>query len=84
VENQLWTIMIGGLLAIATLTLLGIFLILRDRRRDTTVEERVALIEKSPGAPPPRPARPRADWEDYELDNLPLGTVDYEPPTRRH
>ena len=84
VENQLWTLLIGGLIAIAVLTLFGIFLILRDRRRDTTVAERVALIERSPGAPPPRPARARADWEDYELDNLPLGTVDYEPPTRRH
>ena len=84
VENQTWTLMIGGLLAVATITLVGIFLILRDRRRDTTVDERIALIERSPGAPPPRPARPRADWEDYELDNLPLGTVDYEPPMRRH
>ena len=84
VENQLWTLLIGGLIAIAVLTLFGIFLILRDRRRDTTVDQRIALIERSPGALPPRPARPRADWEDYELDNLPLGTVDYEPPTRRH
>jgi hypothetical protein len=83
VESQLWTLLIGGLIAIAVLTLFGIFLILRDRRRNT-VDERIALIERSPGAPPPRPARPRADWEDYELDNLPLGTVDYEPPARRH
>jgi hypothetical protein len=83
VESQLWTLLIGGLIAIGVLTLFGIFLILRDRRRNT-VEERITLIERSPGAPPPRPARPRADWEDYELDNLPLGTVDYEPPTRRH
>jgi hypothetical protein len=83
VESQLWTLLIGGLIAIAALTLFGIFLILRDRRR-STVDERVALIERSPAAPPPRPARPRADWEDYALDDLPLGTVDYEPPTRRH
>lgn len=83
VENQLWTLLIGGLIAIGVLTLFGIFLILRDRRRNT-VDERIALIERSPSAPPPRPARPRADWEDYELDDLPLGTVDYEPPTRRH
>lgn len=83
VENQLWTLLIVGLIAIAVLTLFGIFLILRDRRRNT-VDERIALIQKSPWTPPPRPARPRADWEDYELDNLPLGTVDYEPPTRRH
>jgi len=84
VESQLWTILIGGLVAIAALTLFGIFLILRDRRRRNTVDERVALIAASPRPPAPRPDRPRADWEDYELDNLPLGTVDYEPPTRRH
>jgi hypothetical protein len=84
VEDQLWTLLIVGLIAIGVLTLFGIFFILRERRRDTTVDARIALIEKSPGAPPPRPARRRADWEDYALDNLPLGTVDYEPPTRQH
>jgi len=81
VENQLWTILIGGLIAIATLTLFGIFLILRDRRR-RTVDERIALIERSPGAPPARTARPRAEWEDYELDDQPIGTVEYQPRPR--
>jgi len=83
VENQLWTLLIVGLIAIGVLTLFGIFLILRDRRRNT-VDERIALIERSPAAPAPRPARPRADWEDYALDDLPLGTVEYEPRTRHH
>jgi hypothetical protein len=80
-ENQLWTILIGGLIGIAALTVFGIFLILRDRRR-RTVDERVALIELSSGAPPARPARPRADWEDYELDDQPIGTVEYQPRPR--
>jgi hypothetical protein len=83
VENQLWTLLIVGLIAIGVLTLFGIFLILRDRRRNT-VDERIALIERSPAAPAPRPARPRTDWEDYALDDLPLGTVEYEPRTRHH
>ncbi|HEX9893868.1 MAG TPA: hypothetical protein VGA78_08080, partial [Gemmatimonadales bacterium] len=42
VESQLWTLLIGGLIAIGVLTLFGIFLILRDRRRNT-VEERITL-----------------------------------------
>jgi hypothetical protein len=81
-ETQLWMILIGGLIGIAALTLIGIILILRERRR-TVADERLTLITESP-RPPPRPARPRADWEDYELDNLPLGTVEYEPRDRQH
>jgi hypothetical protein len=82
VEIQLWTIMLAGLVGIAALTLIGIFLILRERRR-TAAEERLALVKEEP-RPPPGPARPRAEWEDYALDDLPLGTVEYDPVDRQH
>jgi hypothetical protein len=81
-EIQLWTFLLAGLIGIAALTLIGIFLILRERRR-TVADERVALLQES-SRPAPRAARPRRDWEDYELDDLPLGTVEYEPLDRQH
>jgi hypothetical protein len=80
IEIQLWTIMLAGLVGIAALTLIGIFLILRERRRTA---ERPALVEEA-RRPPARPVRPRAEWEDYALDDLPLGTVEYEPVDRPH
>jgi hypothetical protein len=82
IEIQLWTIMLAGLVGIAALTLIGIFLILRERRR-TAVEERLALVDEA-RRPPARQVRPRAEWEDYALDDLPLGTVEYEPVDRPH
>lgn len=81
-ESQLWTILLAGLIGIAALTLIGIFLILRERRR-TVADERVALLQESPRAAARTP-RPRRDWEDYELDDLPLGTVEYEPREGLH
>jgi hypothetical protein len=84
-ERQLVTILTGGLIAIGALALIGMFALLRDRRR----RSRDARLELLPdgaatATSAPRPARtPRAPtaWErDYALDEEPIGTVEYRLP----
>jgi hypothetical protein len=84
-EQQLITILTGGLIAIGALTLIGIFALLRDRRRRAT-DARLELLPEGAAtevaAPRPSPAaRAPAAWErDFALDEEPIGTVEYRPP----
>jgi hypothetical protein len=85
-EGQLGTLLTGGLIALVALGMLGLFAMARDRRRRVS-DPRIALLppEARVVAAPssqPRP-RPRPDWEDYALENQPIGTVEYEPPPTR-
>jgi hypothetical protein len=85
-ERQLVTILIGGLIAIGALALIGMFAVLRDRRRRSR-DARLELLPEGAAtqvSAAPRPARtPRAPtaWErDYALDEEPIGTVEYQLP----
>jgi hypothetical protein len=84
-ERQVVTILTGGLIAIGALALIGVFALLRDRRR----RSRDARLEFLPqgAATAPASARPAATpraptaWErDYALDEEPIGTIEYRPP----
>jgi hypothetical protein len=83
-DRQLITIISGGLIAIGAVTLIGIFAILRDRRRKAADEGPMLLPDSSAGgaATPSRPAqRQPTTWErDFALDHEPIGTVEYQPP----
>ncbi|MGH2455875.1 MAG: hypothetical protein ACRDHD_06420 [Candidatus Limnocylindria bacterium] len=98
-QDEIWTIVAGGLVGTALLVMLAMLAILRDRRRQAT-EVRLAglppeaaaasvqteLPADAPGRTPTAaalPGRPRAEWEDYALDDQPVGTVEYEPPPPR-
>lgn len=85
-ERQLVTILIGGLIAIGALALIGIFAVLRDRRRRSR-DARLELLPQGAAtqvsaAPRPAPTpRAPAAWErDYALDEEPIGTVEYQLP----
>ena len=64
----------------------GIFAILRDRRRKEADERPRLLPGSSAGeaATPPTPAqRKPTTWErDFALDDEPIGTVEYRPPAQ--
>jgi hypothetical protein len=85
-DQQLITIISGGLIAIGAVTLIGIFAILHDRRRKSTDAIPLLLPDPSAGEtapPPPAPTPRRAPtaWErDFALDHEPIGTVEYQPP----
>jgi predicted lipid-binding transport protein (Tim44 family) len=86
-EQQLVSILTGGLIAIGALALIGMLALVRNRRRRDT-DARLALLPEAAATQPPaaadRPSpAPRAPttWErDYELDDEPIGTVEYRPP----
>jgi hypothetical protein len=85
-ERQLVTILIGGLIAIGALALIGMFAVLRDRRRRSR-DARLELLPEGAAthvSAAPRPAStPRAPtaWErDFALDEEPIGTVEYQLP----
>jgi hypothetical protein len=91
-DQQLVTIITGGLIAIGALTMLGIFALLRERHRRAT-ETRLRLLPDSSittqaggteaATPPPPLASRGTTWErDYALDEQPIGTVEYRPPPR--
>lgn len=91
VEGQLTSFLTGGVAAIGLLAAVGFAAIYADRRRN-----RQAGGGGGGGAasPPPGPfptstastkagrQRPRAGWEDYALDDEPIGTIEYEPPSQ--
>ena len=84
-DRQLITIISGGLIAIGAVTLIGIFAILRDRRRKSTDAIPLLLPDPTAGEAPPPPAarapRQPTAWErDFALDHEPIGTVEYQPP----
>jgi len=88
-DQQLVTILVGGLIAIGALTLIGFLALLRDRRR-RTADARLELLpegaREAAAAPPAAPAaappaRAPTMWErDFALDQEPIGTVEYSPP----
>jgi hypothetical protein len=80
------TILTGGLIAIGTLALLGMFVLLRDRRRRNR-DRRLDLLPQGAATPISTAARPTptprapAAWErDYALAEEPIGTVEYQLP----
>jgi hypothetical protein len=87
-ERQLVTILTGGLVAIGALALIGVFALLRDRRRrnrDTRLDllpEGAATPGSTAARPTPTPRAPAAWERDYALAEEPIGTVEYQlPPT---
>lgn len=85
-ERQVVTILTGGLIAIGALTLIGVFALLRDRRRRSR-DTRLELLPEGAATAPVAGARPAVTpraptaWErDYALDEEPIGTVEYRPP----
>jgi hypothetical protein len=84
-ERQVVTILIGGLIAIGALALIGVFALLRDRRRrsrDARLEllPEGAATEVAAAHPAPTPRAPTAWERDYALDEEPIGTIEYRPP----
>jgi hypothetical protein len=90
-DRSLLTILAGGVMASGALALIGFVAILLDRRRRTR-DARLELLPNDARHVPPapaaasatraRPARPPTAWErDYALDDAPIGTVEYRPPT---
>ena len=83
VEQPSTSFLTGGVVAVGLLGAIGFAAIYADRRRRP-----VAPPAGGPaGGPRPpstnrAPARPprKAGWEDYALDNEPIGTVEPEPP----
>ncbi|MEO6059561.1 MAG: hypothetical protein ABIQ05_06315 [Candidatus Limnocylindria bacterium] len=82
VEQQLSTFLTGGVVAVGLLGAIGFAAIYADRRRAAA-----SPAAGPPGAQSPQsttPARVRSSrtggWEDYALDNEPIGTVEPEPP----
>lgn len=84
-EEAVWTLLAGGMIGISVLALLGVAALLRRRRGDA-IDARIALLPPEARAVPspqePAKPRPRAEWEASALDDLPIGTVEYEPPPR--
>jgi hypothetical protein len=83
VAQQLSTFLTGGVVAVGLLGAVGFAAIYADRRRRAAASPAVG----PPGAQSPpstTPARVRSSrtggWEDYALDNEPIGTVEPEPP----
>jgi hypothetical protein len=96
-EGQLTTFLTGGLAAIGLLAAVGFAAIYADRRRNRAAAgaaragglpgggaaaRPVAFPTPTAAPKPGRPPRRRAGWEDYALDDEPIGTVEYDPPTR--
>jgi hypothetical protein len=86
-ERQVVTILTGGLIAIGALALIGVFALLRDRRRRSR-DSRLELLPEGAATRVPAAARaistPRAPtaWErDFALDHEPIGSVEYRLPT---
>ena len=84
-RGQLTTVIVGTAIALSVLGILGLIALWRRRREPaTTVDARIALLPPEARTLPPEESsgpRRRADWEDYNLENQPIGTVEYEPPT---
>src|SRR5574338_150950 len=84
-EEAVWTLLAGGLIGITVLALIGVAAWLRRRSGDA-IDGRIALLPPEardvPTPQEPSPPRPRAEWEASALDDLPIGTVEYEPPPR--
>jgi hypothetical protein len=89
-ERSVVTILVGGLIATGALALIGFLAILLDRRRrarDARLEllpdeARNVSAAAATAATRPEPARAPTAWErDYALDEAPIGTVEYRPPT---
>jgi hypothetical protein len=85
-ERQVVTILTGGLIAIGALVLIGVFAILRDRRRHSR-DARLELLPEGAAtdvgtttSPAPKPRVPAAWERDYAFDEEPIGTVEYRPP----
>jgi len=85
VEQQLTTFLTGGVAAVGLLGAIGFAAIYADRRRRRPV---APPADGPAGGPRPpsstrAPARPqrKAGWEDYALDNEPIGTVEDERPS---
>jgi hypothetical protein len=85
-ERQLVTILTGGLIAIGALALIGVFALLRDRRRrsrDARLEllpEGAATEVAAAARPAPAPRAPAAWERDFALDEEPIGTIEYRLP----
>ena len=82
-EQQLSTFLTGGVVAVGLLGAIGFAAIHADRRRRAAASPAAGPH----GAQSPQsttPARVRSSrtggWEDYALDNEPIGTVEPEPP----
>lgn len=86
VEQQLTTFLTGGVVAVGLLGAIGFAAIYADRRRRRAASPAAGPpgAQPPPSAPAPkvRASRP-GGWEDYALDNEPIGTVepDPEPPS---
>lgn len=82
VPSLFWPVMLGGFGLIGLVVVYSIFVMGRDRRR-RAVEAEMALsdrqsVEATSAAS--RPERIPADWErDAQLEEAPIGTVEYQP-----
>jgi len=75
-ENDLGTVLTGGLAAILLLAAVGFTAIWRDRRREQAAAT-TAAVPRGAVAPPPPPRRRASTWErDYAAQDEPIGTVD--------
>ena len=82
VPSLFWLVMLGGFGLIALVVAYSIFVMGRDRRR-RALEAKMALsalpsaVATSAAS---RPERIPADWErDAQLEEAPIGTVEYQP-----
>jgi len=79
-NKQLGTILIGGVVAIGLLAVVGFAAIWRDRRRRDEEGPALAPVEAAPT--PTSDPGPRAGWDrDYGLEDEPIGTIEYPPPS---
>jgi hypothetical protein len=78
-DQQLGTILAGGLATIGLLAVVGFAAIWRDRRRREGDGPVLAPVQSAPM--PAAEPRPRSEWErDYGLEDEPIGTIEYQPP----
>lgn len=81
VEQQLTTFLTGGVAAVGLLGVIGFAAIYADRRRRAASPPTRPLgAQPLPSAPAPKVRASRTGgWEDYALDNEPIGTVEPDP-----
>ncbi|MDP9251124.1 MAG: hypothetical protein M3O78_07125 [Chloroflexota bacterium] len=79
-DQQLGRILVGGLVAIGLLAVVGFAAIWRDRRRRQEASLALAPAEAAPV--PTAGPRPRPGWDpDYGIEDEPIGTIEYQPPS---
>jgi hypothetical protein len=82
VPSLFWPVMLGGFGLIGLVVVYSIFVMGRDRRRRAVEAEMAFSAQQSVGATSAasRPQRIPASWErDAQLEEAPIGTVEYQP-----